>query len=86
MFNPGRFIDESTGQLKPGPLGTKEEGNVTFGFGRRICPGRHVAQSMITIQLALMLWGMKIEGAKDEKTGVWEKIDVDGCIDDGLVV
>ncbi|KAM7218648.1 Cytochrome P450 [Rhypophila decipiens] len=86
LFNPGRFIDESTGQIKSGPQGTKEEGHVTFGFGRRICPGRHVAISMLTIQMAIMLWGMDIEGVRDPKTGKWERVDVDGCIDDGLVV
>ena len=86
LFNPGRYIDEETGMLKAGPQGTKEEGNLTFGFGRRICPGRHVAISMLTMQLTLMLWAMKIEGVTDSQTGEWEKVDVDGCIDDGLVV
>ncbi len=85
LFNPARFIDEATGKLKPSPPGTKEESHVTFGFGRRICPGRHVAVSMLVMQMALMLWAMDIEGLKDEN-GVHAKIDVDGCIDDGLVV
>lgn len=27
----------------PGPADTKDEGHLTFGFGRRLCVGRHVA-------------------------------------------
>ncbi|KAK0670690.1 cytochrome P450 [Cercophora samala] len=85
LFNPARFIDEGTGKLKPGPAGTKEESHVTFGFGRRICPGRHVAVSMLQMQMTTVLWAMKIEGVMNEK-GEHAPINVDGCIDDGLVV
>ncbi|KAI0314561.1 cytochrome P450, partial [Amylostereum chailletii] len=33
-FNPARHLD-ANGQLAPGPEDTKEEGHVTYGFGRR---------------------------------------------------
>ncbi len=85
FFNPARFINERTGELTPGPVGTKEESHVTFGFGRRICPGRHVAVSMLVMQVTMMLWAMDIEGLKDEN-GLHVEIDTEGCIDDGFVV
>ncbi|KAI0026891.1 cytochrome P450, partial [Vararia minispora EC-137] len=33
-FNPARYLDEK-GQLKPSPPDTKDEGHVSYGFGRR---------------------------------------------------
>jgi len=85
LFNPGRFFDEETGQAKAGPLGTKEESHVAFGWARRICPGRHVAVSMLTMQATMVLWAMRIEGQTDEN-GDHVEMNVEGCIDDGLVV
>lgn len=34
MFCPERHLDDK-GKLKPLPVGTKDEGHCTFGFGRR---------------------------------------------------
>ncbi|KAH9975377.1 cytochrome P450 [Lactifluus volemus] len=64
---------------------TKEEGHVTYGFGRRICVGKHVANNSLFIDIAMMLWACTIEPAKDEN-GQVIPIDVDGCIEDGLSV
>lgn len=36
-----------------------------FGFGRRICPGRHVAQDSMWIMSALILSVFNIQKAKD---------------------
>jgi len=33
-FKPERHLDEN-GQLKPSPVDTKDEGHVSYGFGRR---------------------------------------------------
>lgn len=40
--------------------------NYQFGFGRRICPGQHVALNSVLINAALMLWAFEIGKAKDE--------------------
>jgi cytochrome P450 len=85
LFNPARHLDVATGKIKAAPADTKEESHVTFGFGRRICVGRHIANDMLLIQLTLMLWAMNIEGERGPN-GAYVAIDVDGCIDDGLVV
>ncbi|THH03981.1 hypothetical protein EW146_g10300 [Bondarzewia mesenterica] len=83
-FNPSRHLDND-GMLAPGPADAKEEGHVTYGFGRRICIGRHVANNSLFINIAVMLWAMNIERVTD-KNGDVLPLDVDGCVEDGLVV
>ncbi|KAI0066946.1 cytochrome P450 [Artomyces pyxidatus] len=83
-FNPARFVDEKN-EVKPGPPDTKEEGHVTYGFGRRVCVGKHVANNSIFIDIAVMLWACNFEHAKDAQ-GKSIPIDVDGWVEDGLVV
>ncbi|KAH9965224.1 cytochrome P450 [Russula dissimulans] len=83
-FNPARFLDTNGEVISCAPE-TKEEGHVTYGFGRRVCVAKHVANNSLFIDLAMMLWACKIEPGKDEN-GKVIPIDVDGCIEDGLVV
>ncbi|KAG2076144.1 hypothetical protein BDR04DRAFT_1089986 [Suillus decipiens] len=33
---------------------------ITFGFGRRVCPGLHLANNSLYITLALILWSFRI--------------------------
>ena len=64
QFNPARFLDEK-GQIKDG----HEEGHASFGYGRRICPGRYVAEGTLAIDFATLLWALRferLEGAKGE--------------------
>ena len=83
-FNPARHLDES-GQIARGPVDTKEEGHATYGFGRRICVGRHLANNSLFINMATILWALRIERAKGAN-GKDIPMDVDGCVDAGLVV
>lgn len=83
-FNPARHLDVN-GQIAPGPPDTKEESHFTFGFGRRVCVGRHVANNSLFINIATVLWALKIERKKDE-AGKLLPLDVDGFVEDGLVV
>jgi cytochrome P450 len=41
-FRPGRHLDDK-GELTPEPAEAKQEGNVSFGFGRRICARKATA-------------------------------------------
>lgn len=84
QFNPSRHLDKD-GKLLPALADTKEESHVSYGFGRRICVGRHVANNSLFINISMMLWAMNIEPATDEK-GEALPMNVDGCIEDGLVV
>jgi cytochrome P450 len=83
-FNPARHLD-ANGQIAPGPPDTKEESHVTYGFGRRLCVGRHVANNSLFIDIAILLWATTIERKKDA-SGKLLPLDVDGFVEDGLVV
>ena len=59
-FNPDRFVPRSAGGLnEPPPVGQ-------FGFGRRVCVGRHLAEASIWIVVAMMLSTMDIKKPLDE--------------------
>ncbi|KAH8985569.1 cytochrome P450 [Lactarius akahatsu] len=58
-FDPTRYLDEK-GRVKM-QMGGREEGHMTFGFGRRVCPGRYVAEGTISIDIATLLWAMRFE-------------------------
>jgi hypothetical protein len=81
-FDPARHLDAS-GDVASN--GAREDGHVSYGFGRRVCLGRHVSDNSIFINIALMLWASKIERKKDA-SGQLIPVDVDGFVDQGLVV
>ncbi|KDQ34018.1 hypothetical protein PLEOSDRAFT_152351 [Pleurotus ostreatus PC15] len=59
-FNPDRFLRKSEGgNEEPPPV-------ATFGFGRRICPGRHLAATNLWIAVATIFATVNITKAKDE--------------------
>jgi Cytochrome P450 len=66
LFKPERFIDY--------PLSAGEEANhpdpyqrshFGFGGGRRICPGIHLAERSMFINIARTLWGFDVNFKKD---------------------
>lgn len=66
-FDPSRFLDASTSTftypttttttIKPHP---SPSGHSSFGWGRRICPGAHLAENTLFIALAKILWAFDI--------------------------
>ncbi|TRM66939.1 cytochrome P450 [Schizophyllum amplum] len=59
-FNPDRYLSKEDGGLgEPLPEGH-------FGFGRRVCPGRYMAEASIFIAIASMLHVLTIGKARDE--------------------
>lgn len=50
----------------------------SFGFGRRICPGRHIANRSIFINAVLLLWAFKI--TEDPENPIDQAGFVDGVI------
>ncbi|KAJ7446930.1 cytochrome P450 [Mycena galericulata] len=83
-FNPGRHLDEF-GQLAPAVPETKDENHLSYGFGRRICVGRHVANQSMFIQIACLLWCFDIGPAKDEQGNIVMP-DPMNSVDEGLIV
>jgi cytochrome P450 len=60
-FNPERF-------LKDGELNFEVKSpDVAFGFGRRVCPGRHLVADSLFITIASVLATFDISKAVDEK-------------------
>ncbi|THU89650.1 cytochrome P450 [Dendrothele bispora CBS 962.96] len=72
-FRPERHLNDD-GEIKD----EKSQGHFTYGFGHRICVGRHVANNSLFIAIAIMLWAMKITSVKDEK-GNSVKPDLEGA-------
>ncbi|KAI0713613.1 cytochrome P450 [Earliella scabrosa] len=82
-FRPERHIGPD-GQLAQSPADTKDEGHVSFGFGRRICVGRHMARNTLFLNMAYVLWMFNIKAplGPDGKDAVC----TEKSIDMGLVV
>ena len=57
-FTPERFLSPHP---EPDPVPT------VFGWGRRICPGLHLAEASLWIYAASLLATMTIRPVKDEK-------------------
>ncbi|KAF8258901.1 cytochrome P450 [Lactarius quietus] len=76
-FNPARYLDERH-QVKV--LGGREEGHMTFGFGRRICPGRYLAEGTLAIDIATLLWTMRFERPEDAQG----ELDVRTIVEGGI--
>ena len=78
-FDPDRYLDE-TGQVKV-RMGGREEGHMGFGFGRRVCPGRFVAEGTLAIDLATLLWAMRFE----RPGGARGKLDMRTIVGSGII-
>ena len=64
-FRPERFLGE-----KP----EYDPHDVAFGFGRRICPGKELADASIFMTLAMVLSVFNIEKAKDSTGKILEPV------------
>ncbi|TFK32217.1 cytochrome P450 [Crucibulum laeve] len=58
-FNPTRYLPKPLGNAEPLPI-------AQFGFGRRICPGRHLADASLWIAIASILAMFNISKAIGE--------------------
>jgi len=85
-FNPERFLD-GTGRMILGPREARYYGHRAYGFGKRECVGKHVANDMLFISMATVLWATRLERARDESGKEPEvPLDVDTPIDTGMVL
>ncbi|KAI0048181.1 cytochrome P450 [Auriscalpium vulgare] len=82
-FKPERHLD-ATGEIAPAPPETKEEGHVGYGFGRRICVGRSMANISLLMDTALILWACNLERERDAD-GNLVPLNLDDWDDEGLV-
>ncbi|KII83621.1 hypothetical protein PLICRDRAFT_119208 [Plicaturopsis crispa FD-325 SS-3] len=79
------YRPEDDAILAPAPRYTKEEGHVTYGYGRRICPGRFLANNSLFIDIACMLWGCSFTPLVDASG---QKIlpDIKNHTSDGIIL
>ncbi|KAJ3799037.1 cytochrome P450 [Lentinula aff. detonsa] len=77
-FNPSRFLPSIGTPTNSNVCGLSEPsiGNIPFGFGRRICPGMHLADSGIWIYVACVLWAFEIRpkdiASSDDMRRAWD--------------
>jgi len=83
-FRPERHLDDS-GELVPGPVETNLEGHVTFGFGRRVCVGKHLVDNTLFIATARILWAANLGRVRDE-TGTEQPLDIGAFEDKGPII
>ncbi|KAI0767233.1 cytochrome P450 [Fomes fomentarius] len=62
VFNPDRFLKD--GLINPEVLDPSE---FVFGYGRRICPGRHFAEASLFIMIASILHTLSIDNVLDDR-------------------
>ncbi|KAJ7836430.1 cytochrome P450, partial [Mycena leptocephala] len=67
LFKPERFLLD--GKLNPA---IRDPETAAFGFGRRICPGRHMASSSLWIMVASILSTLNINKVVDKNGNVVE--------------
>jgi len=73
-FNPDRFVRDGVFAEHD----SLTEGHYGFGFGRRKCPGRHLASKSTWMGIARLLWGFDI-GPDYDKNGVAFPVDPENC-------
>ena len=83
-FRPERFLD-AHGNMISGPVETREEGHSSYGFGRRTCVGRHVANDSLFVFIATTLWAATLERVRDQD-GKEVPLDINTFVDTGMVL
>ena len=63
-FDPRRFLGAPEyADAKPFPA---DKTSPSFGWGRRICPGEHLATNSVFITIAKICWAFKVRKYVDE--------------------
>jgi cytochrome P450 len=78
-FDPSRYLAEKD-RVNTFIEG-RDDGHLSFGFGRRVCPGKYVAEGTLTIDFATLLWAMRFERPEGSKG----ELDVHTLVQSGLV-
>ncbi|THV01084.1 cytochrome P450 [Dendrothele bispora CBS 962.96] len=73
-FNPGRYLQNEFG-VKPGVDVSDFRNSIIFGGGRRMCPGIHLANTSLALNVMNLLWAFEFSASTDPKTG--ESVPVD---------
>ncbi|KAK7032178.1 hypothetical protein VNI00_013352 [Paramarasmius palmivorus] len=63
-FNPDRYLLHEYG-IKKGVDPTIFRDNIVFGYGRRSCPGIHLAETNVNLNTMNLIWAFNFESLKD---------------------
>lgn len=67
-FNPDRYMHDTQSLYDSAANADGSKRDVfTFGAGRRICPGMHVAERSLFLGMSRILWGFDVTPEQDEK-------------------
>ncbi|KAI4523845.1 cytochrome P450 [Schizophyllum commune Loenen D] len=68
VFNPDRYLTTPHG-TRPGVDDSDMRSTFIFGYGRRICPGMHLATVSALLATMKLLWGFEFRPPTDPATG-----------------
>ncbi|KAL1753471.1 cytochrome P450 [Schizophyllum commune] len=68
VFNPDRYLTTPHG-TRPGVDDSDMRSTFIFGYGRRICPGMHLATVSALLATMKLLWGFQFRPPTDPATG-----------------
>lgn len=71
MRNDASLFDNPS-QFRPERWLGKQQQSANFGYGRRICTGRHIARNSMFIAISRLLWGFNIRSKSGEKMVIRE--------------
>ena len=85
-FRPERWLEPRSGKDQPWvPTKNKNIRHFTYGFGRRVCPGQHVADRsvFINVRLRMLLFTRAMPDASQTAMILWayklcKKVDASG--------
>ncbi|KAF8189911.1 cytochrome P450 [Mycena galopus ATCC 62051] len=66
VFDPERFMQSEHGTRLG--MDTDLRDNLSFGAGRRICPGQHVARTTMQLTTMRLIWAFSFSSAVDPQT------------------
>ncbi|KAG6855532.1 hypothetical protein H0H87_001515, partial [Tephrocybe sp. NHM501043] len=66
IFNPDRFLEPNCPEGRSPDFSPLDPLSVAFGYGRRVCPGRYMAEAQLWISIACMLSVFDISRRVDE--------------------
>ncbi|KAH7378388.1 cytochrome P450 [Phaeosphaeria sp. MPI-PUGE-AT-0046c] len=79
MRNDGSVFDDPS-HFRPERWLGKQQQPGNFGYGRRICTGRHIARNSIFIAVSRLLWGFNVRSKSGEKVDVCEDMFTPGFV------
>ncbi|KAI0642498.1 CyP450 monooxygenase [Trametes meyenii] len=78
-FNPERFLTSDGQHLDPS---VRDPAEFAFGYGRRVCPGRHFAEASLFLIVASVLFTMDVAPPRDAHG---EPIKLEGKMTSGVI-